>query len=114
MNLAEIGAAAHANAKAKGFYEKCPDARHPLWLGTRCMLIVTEVGEMMEAIREGDLTPRIGDKGKPEGLPSEMADVVIRLADLAFSLGIDLDQAVAEKMAHNSTRVHLHGKAGGL
>lgn len=107
--LADIGAASHLNAQAKGFYDKCPNLRDPFWLGTRCALVMTEVAEMVEAVRDGNVKGSTTN-GKPEGLPSEMADVVIRLADLAHSLGIDLDRAVAEKMAYNATRVHMHGR----
>jgi NTP pyrophosphatase (non-canonical NTP hydrolase) len=46
---------------------------------------------------------------KPEGVPSELADVLIRLLDTAHRYGIDLEGAVAEKLAYNATRGHRHG-----
>lgn len=46
---------------------------------------------------------------KPCGFPSELADIVIRVGDLAFRLGIDLEKAVEEKMKYNRTREFLHG-----
>ena len=46
---------------------------------------------------------------KPEGVVAELADVVIRVADLCGLYGIDLDQAIEEKMAYNSTRPYRHG-----
>ena len=48
--------------------------------------------------------------GKPEGYPTELADIIIRTLDLAYMLGIDIDAAVQEKLAFNATRGHKHGK----
>ncbi len=49
------------------------------------------------------------DAFKPCGIPSELADVAIRLADLAGALGIDLEQAIIEKHRYNRTRAYRHG-----
>ena len=49
--------------------------------------------------------------GKPEGYPTELADIIIRTLDLAYMLSIDIDAAVQEKLAFNATRGHKHGKA---
>lgn len=46
---------------------------------------------------------------KPCGIPSELADVVIRIADMCGMYGIDLEAAIAEKMAFNKTRPFKHG-----
>jgi NTP pyrophosphatase (non-canonical NTP hydrolase) len=46
---------------------------------------------------------------KPEGLPSELADIIIRVFDSAVFLGVDLEKAISEKMAYNATRPHRHG-----
>lgn len=40
----------------------------------------------------------------------ELADAVIRIADLCGHLGIDLDAVIAEKMAYNDGRPYKHGK----
>lgn len=47
---------------------------------------------------------------KPVGFASELADVYLRIGDLAGALGIDLDEAVRAKAAYNKTRPHKHGK----
>ena len=47
---------------------------------------------------------------KPEGVPSELADVVIRSFDLADEAGIDLGGMIAEKLRYNATRPFKHGK----
>jgi NTP pyrophosphatase (non-canonical NTP hydrolase) len=46
---------------------------------------------------------------KPEGLPSELADVVICIGDFCGRYGIDLDAIISEKMAYNETRPFMHG-----
>lgn len=46
---------------------------------------------------------------KPEGVPSEMADVVIRVMDFCQANGIDLQDAVLEKLNYNATRGQRHG-----
>ena len=46
---------------------------------------------------------------KPCGIPSELADVIIRIADMCGMYGIDLEAAIAEKMEYNKTRPFKHG-----
>ena len=46
---------------------------------------------------------------KPEGLPSELADILIRTFDLAGVLGINLGQAVVGKLLYNARRGERHG-----
>ena len=43
------------------------------------------------------------------GVAAELADVVIRCLDFADLYGIDLEAAIAEKLAYNATRGHRHG-----
>lgn len=47
--------------------------------------------------------------GKPEGLVVELADAVIRIADLCGAFGLDLAAAIEIKHAYNETRPHRHG-----
>ena len=46
---------------------------------------------------------------KPEGVPIELADVLIRIEDFCGKHGIDLERAVAIKLAFNKTRPRRHG-----
>lgn len=48
--------------------------------------------------------------GKPCGIPSEMADVIIRVLHFCGKHGIDIEQAVREKMIYNESRPIKHGK----
>ena len=78
----------------------------------KLMLIVTEAAEAMESYRDAShpiLEEWCSDGQKPEGLPSELSDIVIRVADLSGALGIDLEGAVERKLAYNRTRSHRHG-----
>jgi NTP pyrophosphatase (non-canonical NTP hydrolase) len=52
----------------------------------------------------------MSDSGKPEGLPSELADIVIRVMDVCGGLGIDLDEEIRLKMSHNRRRPAMHNK----
>ena len=46
---------------------------------------------------------------KPEGIGSELADVLIRLLDTCATYNIDLEQEFYLKMEYNETREHRHG-----
>ena len=84
-------------------------------------LLHSEGSEMLEEFRSGRLNKEVywevhfkpeqaESVPKPCGFPIEMADLLIRLLDLADSLDIDLAYAVALKMRYNEGRPHMHGK----
>ena len=79
------------------------------YVASKLCLVHTEVSEAMEALRDGDMELRIGEGGKPEGFESELADVIIRVLDLAEALGMDMGKTMAAKMKYNETREHKHG-----
>lgn len=68
------------------------------------------MSEALEAYRDDEMTTTLSEKGKPEGLPSELADIVIRVADFAEHLGIDLEEEIRVKAAYNETRPPKHGR----
>lgn len=106
MTIAEMQAKAFANATEKGWHDRPRSALESL------ALIHSEVSEAVEACRDPHhpLTEIwLGYGGKPEGLGAELADVVIRIGDLCGEMGIDLEAAVAQKMAFNATRPKRHG-----
>lgn len=113
MNIKELQERVHATAVSKGWYEGVPNAKDPTWIAARLALVHSEVSEALECARDGELercykTDQFGN-AKPEGLAPELADVVIRVLDLAASLGIDLEEEIDIKARFNETRKHRHG-----
>jgi NTP pyrophosphatase (non-canonical NTP hydrolase) len=61
----------------------------------------SEISEAMEGHRKGLMDDKLPHRPMIE---VELADAVIRIADLAGALGLDLGGAIAEKMAFNAQR----------
>ncbi len=84
------------------------EAHFPKYLAN----IMSELGEAQEDWRHDkpvNVLDFDGD-GKPVGIPSELADVIIWTLSTSGYYGIDLAEAVRRKMAHNRTRPVRHGK----
>lgn len=64
-------------------------------------LIHSEISEAMEGHRKGLMDDKLPNR---KAIEVELADAVIRIADLAGALGLDLGSAIAEKMAFNAER----------
>lgn len=62
--------------------------------------IGSEVGEAVSAVQHGD----------DNAMHDELADICIRVFDLAGWLGIDFGSRIIGKMQYNRTRPFLHGK----
>ena len=79
-------------------------------------LITTEVAEAIEEIRNYGVAAIDPDhnfdgvSGKPLGLTSEIADVIIRAIDFCSMVGItDLAEVIEKKNAYNATRGVMYG-----
>lgn len=68
---------------------------------TKLMLIVSEVSEAMEGHRKDKMDDHLPER---KAIEVELADAMIRIADLAGALELDLGGALAEKMAYNAQR----------
>jgi NTP pyrophosphatase (non-canonical NTP hydrolase) len=93
----------HEVAVEKGFW---PEDVDDIFVAKQCMMIVSEVTEVMEAIRK--------DKGEEE-ITKEFADIIIRTLDLyagvveAGYTKLSLDEMLREKVEFNRTRPEKHG-----
>ena len=94
----------HQLAREKGWYDS--KQRTPLEIH---MLIVSEIAEATEAVRNNELEIYVKDDGKWEGEAVELADALIRILDYAESRGWDMDQIVNNKHEYNKTRAYRHG-----
>ena len=121
---------AHQNAKAHGWHE--PERT----FGELIALCHSELSEALEEYRNGreptdcyyvcnkcekgpcalnseygadEYTCTPTPSEKPEGIAIELADVVIRIADMCGLYGIDLEEALKDKMAYNESRPMRHG-----
>ena len=74
------------------------------------LLMVTELAEAVEPYRDWWKENEIRvEHGKPEGIPVELADCVIRILTFCNKFGIDLQDVVRQKMEYNNTRPVRHG-----
>ncbi len=161
MRLKTIIKESHENAITKGFYDcpecggvgyredcgslvilkddysKCPSCNGTGITTTKnipelLMLVVTEIGESVEALRENkkanwenyetdldfqsDFIPADQRQKKSferwikNSFEDEIADVFIRLADLCGYMNIDIEKHIELKMEYNRTRPKKHGK----
>lgn len=93
----------HELAKEKGW-----------WIGNeipeKLLMIHSEVTEAVECFRDNFMeyidSPLYG---KPVGYPIELADIVIRVMDLAEENMIDLWKMIKIKHEYNKTRLYRHG-----
>lgn len=118
MEIRELQKYTFINAVNKGFYENPPS------IPERLALIHSEVSEALEADRNGiyaraeiENIMNLPDETFSEGyadnikgcIGEELADVVIRVVDLAEYKGIDLQGHIEAKMRYNSLREYKHG-----
>lgn len=106
----------HLNSRMKGFWDAQTNEEGKIVLDAHVVaeklaLIHSEVSEALEDSRNGLPLDEVtyNEKGKPEGFPTELADAVIRIMDLAEAIGIDLQKEILEKHEYNRKRPQMHG-----
>lgn len=108
----------HGASKAAGWWTDLKTGESligaPHMVGEKLMLCVSELAEAMEGHRKSLMDDKLPHRSMVE---VELADAVIRIADLAGAMGLDLGGAIAEKMAFNAIRpdhkLEARGAVGG-
>ncbi len=107
--ITEMIQKSHDTAKLKGWHDE------KRTFGELIVLCHSELSEALVYHRNGFENSEIlyeADKHgklKPIGIPSELADVCIRIFDMCGLYGIDLENAILEKMEYNQKRDYRHG-----
>ena len=129
----ELSKQIHENNKAKGFYDSEKN------IGEMLALVHSEVSEALECDRkdkyysncaeeqkwfiDGMADPNYGhtfnddnffkeqfENRVKDTFEDELADIMIRVMDLAAFKGVNLEKHIKAKMRYNALRPHKHGK----
>lgn len=96
MDLAELTGKMHAFVRSKGWYEA--DSPRPQTPRNLAISLALEAGEVLELFQwDGDMKDR-------QELAGELADVALYLLQLASVSGVDLEQAILNKLKMNAER----------
>ena len=93
MNIKEMSEEVHRNAVDHGWWEGVRPIPELL------CLVHSEVSEALEAYRKGDT----------KNFAEELADIVIRVMDMAQGFDIDLEREIIRKHEINKSREYRHG-----
>jgi len=148
MKVKDLVKTSHETSKEKGFWkyhdlvldkmsengnftEDELNAVRDAFINQKMMLIVSEISEMVEALRKTErckcdvklldnILQQFTDKPQQfsmrfihhvkDTFEDELADVMIRLGDLIGKLDIDIEKYIEMKQKFNSIREKMHGK----
>jgi len=106
MTVEELIQQSHATAIEKGWWDEDRVFAEVIALAH------SELSEALEECREGKAFREIyyDEKEKPCGIAIELADLLIRVADMCAHYNIPIEVALEIKMEYNKTRPYRHGK----
>jgi NTP pyrophosphatase (non-canonical NTP hydrolase) len=98
--ISTFQATCHMLSKKSGWWEGV-NPKDPFVFGTKLALVHSEVSEALEGGRKGKMDDHLPHRLSEE---VELADAMIRIADLAAARNLDLAGAILEKLAYNQKR----------
>ena len=106
MEIKDLAKECHKIAIKKGWWDSTERS-----FGDQITNMHAELSEVWEAYRDRHDLCEIWneDDGKPEGIPIEFADVIIRVLDTCENYGIDIEDAIIRKTEYNKKRSYRHG-----
>ena len=119
MDLNQLTKDIHKTARSKGWWDEeiiettnCPKII-PRSIGDQFANFHAEISEAWEEYRNGhgmnEIYYKSDNPSKPEGVPIELADCIIRILDTCGAYGIDIEEALRIKMEYNKNREYRHG-----
>ena len=105
MDITQIKKEIYSTALEKGWWDNPVES--PM---DKMILFHNEISEAVEEYRNGHLMGEIYYKDeKPEGVPIELADCIIRMLDFCERYNIPIEKAIEVKMQYNKSRPYRHG-----
>lgn len=105
MTVKQLQDICYSTAVEKGWWENS-ERNFPEILA----LIHSELSEALEEYRNGHPVEEVRiENGKPEGVPIELVDAIIRIFDHFGRHKIDATEMIRMKMKYNATRPYRHG-----
>jgi len=109
-SFTEVQKVIHQIAKDKGWWDDRTElfkTDNEIVIAAVLALIHSEISEALESVRHG--FPQSDQMKGYDNFEIELADVIIRVMDLAEWMNIDLGSALVAKVKFNSNREHKHG-----